>query len=137
MVQTKPNTETIVTVITGAEQGRVFDKANEQLTELVEECDKLQSKGKLTITIEVGAIKGKDAMEVGVLSEVKLPKSPAMTKPYFMTADSKLTKKHGSQPDLPNTGEADDEEAHDPATGEILSGDAPVADNVTSLNPNK
>lgn len=93
--------ESIISIITAAEQGALIDEANEELTRIVEAIEKNGGAGTLTIKVKVAEIKGKDAMQVTVETTSSSPKPTPMARPYFITPDHRLTRKHGAQPDLP------------------------------------
>lgn len=93
--------EGIINLISRADQGELIDEANEELKYLCEAITRNGGKGQVKITIEVAEIKGKDAVEVTVHLDSKLPKPVRMSRPYFLTANFELTRKHGAQPGLP------------------------------------
>lgn len=102
-------TEKIISLITRADQGELIEEADAELRKLCEAVARNGGKGAIKITIDVKEIKGKDAVEVSVDCDTKMPKPARMSKPYFLTDNCELTRKHGAQPDLPGTGLESDE----------------------------
>lgn len=106
-------------ILERADQGDLLEDADNLLTELVEAVGSNGGKGEVTIKVTVKEIKGKDAVEVTASATLKKPAPTRMGSPYFVTEDNRLSRKHGSQPDLPGTeprgrrGLSDDETVDD------------------------
>jgi hypothetical protein len=100
--------ETILSLLHGADMGQLLADADEGLRDAVEAVATRGGKATITIKLTIAEIKGKDAQEIVPVLEVKVPAKPRLSKPYFVTQDNGLSRKHGSQPSLPGADQDDE-----------------------------
>lgn len=91
-------------VISRADQGQLLEDLNEEMDRLTAAVLKTGLKGKLTLTISVGKMKGNNnAVEVKTDLSAKLPQPIRTADLYFADEDGVLSRKDPRQPDLPGT----------------------------------
>lgn len=101
MARPQKNEESVQSLLETADQGSLLEDADKHLRELIEAVTRNGGKGEITIKIKVAEIKGKDAVAVTPELSLKKPAPARLPKPYYVTAEHGLSRKHGSQPSMP------------------------------------
>ena len=97
------NTENLITVLTRADMGQLLQDANEDLKKLAAAVMETDGKGKVTISISMAKVKGKQALEVTPILKTDIPAPPRTADWYFADDDGTVSRKDPRQPDLPHT----------------------------------
>lgn len=96
-------TESISTILGRADHGQLLVDANEKLEEMAKSVLEFEGKGKLTITLTVAKVKGKQALEITTNIKADIPGPPRAPDLYFADEDGAVSRKDPRQPDLPGT----------------------------------